>query len=279
MVSLEAWEGLLERLLQDEDTKDVAIEMQDGVLYAHACMLSASSDAMRGMLKHGRAATEKRLYWKEHSVEVGRFFLRLLYTGTVAEDEWTAIDDAPGGKFMCQEMPLRLLLGSLDIARVYQVPHLLHALTEALKDRLDDKNFGEICARAIELDITALRLHCLRYAEGSSSRGFLEGDRVRALRHITVQNADVPEGAIGTVNGTKVIEWDDIGSIGYGTDVELVKDMVQLLSSSESNRVREMYAAKDLPPEVMFELAALWGPCDGQLSSTKRRSFTLRRSL
>lgn len=278
-MSVEALEGLLERLLQDEDTKDVEIEMQDGALHAHSCMLSAGSDAMKGMLRHGIAATKKKLCWKDHTVEVGRFFLRLLYTGTVAEDEWGSSDDVANGKFICQETPLRLLLGGLSIAKVYQVPHLLHALTEALKDRLDDENFDEIYAGAIKLDITALRLHCLRYAEGSAMRDIVEGARVRALRHITVQNADVPEGSIGTVNSNRVIEWDDIGSIGYGTDVELVKDMVQLIFSPESNRVRDMYAAKELAPEVMFELAALWGPAEAQLSSSRRRSFKLRRSL
>jgi len=282
MVSVEALENLLESMLQDEDTKDVEIEMQDGRLFAHSCMLSAASEAMRATLKGADATTNKHLRWHEHTIEVGRFFIRLLYTGTVAEDEWISGDDAKSGKFICQETPLRLLLGGLSIAKQQLVPHLLHALTEALRDRLDDDNFDEICSGAIRLNITALRLHCIRYAEGSAMRDITEGDRVRALRHITVQNADVPEGSVGIVNGTKAIEWvntTELGSIGYETDVELVKGMVQLISSSESNRVKERYLAKELAPEVMFELASLWGSAEGPLSSSRRRSFTLRRSL
>lgn len=266
--------------MQDEDTKDVEIEMQDGKLYAHSCMLSVASESMRALLRSGDATVNKQLHWKDHTVEVGRFFMRLLYTGTVAEDEWSPGDDTKSGKFACQETPLRLLLGGLSIAKAQYVPHLLHALTEALRDRLDDENFDEICAGAIRLNITALRLHCLRYAEGSATREIVEGDRVRALRHITVQNADVAEGTIGIVNGAKAIEWiTELGSIGYETDVELVKGMVQLVSMSDPNRVKERYLAKELAPEVMFELGSLWGAAEGQLSSSRKRSFTLRRSL
>jgi len=255
MVSMEALEALLEKLLQDEETKDVDIEMEDGTLRAHACMLCAASDAMRGMLRHGLAADRPRLSWREHPVEVGRFFLRLLYTGTVNEEEWGSGDT----ECLSEETPLRLLLGGLAIAKMYQVPHLLHALTEALKRRLDDRTFNDVYSGAIKLDVTALRLHCLRYAEKSDAKDIVEGARVRALQHITVQNADVPEGSIGRVNANRVILWDDTGSIGYGTDVEMVKDMVQLEYSPQSNGVRDMFMSKDLAPEVMFELAALWG--------------------
>lgn len=263
MVAVEALEELLERLLQDEDTKDVDIEMQDATLRAHSCMLCAASEAMRGMLRHGTEGSKshKCLTWREHPAEVGRFFLRLLYTGTVAEEEWEAREVADGTS-SSSTTPLRLLLGALAISKMYQVPHLLHALVEALKSRLDDFSFDEIYASAIKMDITALRLHCLRYAEKADTREIIEGARVRSLRHITVQNADVPSGSVGTVNGNHVIEWDDTGSIGYGTDVELVRGMVQLISSPVTSRVREMYMNKGLAPEVMFELAALWGPAE-----------------
>jgi len=58
----------------------------------------------------------------------------------------------------------------------------------------------------------------------------------------------VPEGSIGRVNANRVILWDDTGSIGYGTDVEMVKDMVQLEYSPQSNGVRDMFMSKDLAP-------------------------------
>eukprot|EP00927_Polykrikos_kofoidii_P053617 TRINITY_DN48210_c0_g1_i1.p1 TRINITY_DN48210_c0_g1~~TRINITY_DN48210_c0_g1_i1.p1 ORF type:complete len:272 (+),score=56.15 TRINITY_DN48210_c0_g1_i1:124-939(+) len=271
MVAIEALEGVLEKLLQDDDTKDVEIQMQDGILRAHYCILSAASEAIKGMLRHGLAAKEgkKTLNWSDHSVEVGRFFMRLLYTGTIVEEEWGASDAHTEGR--SSETPLRLLLGALSISRVYQVPHLLHALVEALKARLNDETFDDVFAAAIKMDVIVLRLHCLRYAERSDSKEIIEGVRVRALRYITVQNADVPEGSIGTVNNNHVIEWDDTGSIGYGTDMELVRGMVELVSSPVSNRVREMYLAKELRPEVMFELAALWGPAAPAM--VRRRTF------
>merc|ERR1719469_1269486 len=133
------------------------------MLRAHSCMLCAASDAIRGMLRHGVALEDKKLFWREHPVEVGQFFLRLLYTGTVAEDEWRS--DASDSH--SSETPLRLLLGALSISKVYQVPHLLHALTEALKDRLDDTIFDEVYASAIQMDITVLRMTCLQYAQHS----------------------------------------------------------------------------------------------------------------
>jgi len=288
MVSLEALEELYERLLKDEDTKDVEIEMQDGNLFAHSCMLCASSDAMRGMLRHGNVAhsAQKQLCWREHTIEVGRFLLRLLYTGTVAEEEWegggvpetaVAVECAGGASAggaaaagISRQTPLRLLLGALSIAKVYQVPHLIHVLTEALKVRVDDESFDEICAGAIRMDVTALRMHCLRYAERCDAFDICEGARVRALRHITVQNADVPKESLGIVNSNNVIEWDDTGSIGYGTDVDLVKHMVELVSVPRTNRIREMYVSNELSPEVTFELAALWGPSETSRSSRRR---------
>lgn len=270
MVSVEALEQLFERLLNDDDTKDVEIEMQDGIIRAHSCILYAASDAVRGMLSHGVAATEKKLCWREHPLEVGRFFLRLLYTGTVAEEEWGQEGGKPQAT-MPEQTPLRLLMGALSIAKVYQVPHLIHALTEALKSRLDDDNFDDIYTNAIKMDITVLRLHCLRYAERSDDKEIVEGARVRALRHITVQNADVGVGSVGTVNSNYVIEWDDTGSIGYGTDVELVRDMVDLIACPKANGVRQKYEAKELSPEVMFDLAALWGP--PKPSTARRRTL------
>jgi len=262
MVSVETLEGVLERLLADDDTKDVEIRMKDGTVWAHANMLGANSDAIKGMLRHGMEANnpQKKLSWHEHPVEVGRFFLRLLYTGTVSEEEWAEGNECSGsdkcGSLSDREVPLRLLLGSLAIAKVYQVPHLLHALTESLRCRLHDGVFDDICSQAIKLDVTALRLHCLRYAEQPHSRELKEGTRVKALRLITVDCALVHEGVMGTVNSQNRVNWDN----RFITRADLVRDMVEIVSVPTSNRVYEMYQQKELSPEVLSELAALWGP-------------------
>lgn len=48
MVSAEAVVQLNERLLGDDESKDLEIEMSDGLLRAHSCILMAGSDAIRG---------------------------------------------------------------------------------------------------------------------------------------------------------------------------------------------------------------------------------------
>lgn len=312
MVSVEAMEGVFERLLADEETMDVEIEMLNGEVRAHANVLSANSEAIRGILRHSalgaksdEGIAQKRLSWREHSVEVGRFFLRLLYTGTVEDDEsWASAttyqepsaprsglsapalavrvagfsDDLPGptprpgltpaaGAVSSKErvVPLPLLLGSLAIATTYQVPHLVQAVTEALKRRIGDACFNEICATAIRLDVTALRLCCLRYAEEPPLE-FKEGARVRAKHSINVDCALVKEGAMGTVSPDAArINWD----CRFITRSSQVRDMIEVITNlNEPNAVHEMYTAKSLAPEVMSELAALWGCAE---SPSKRR--------
>jgi len=90
MVSAEKVVCLYEKLLKDDSTKDVEIEMSDGTLMAHSSILRAGGDAMEGLLTNGAAASSslKRLAWKEYTKTLGQFFLRLLYTGTVDAQEW-----------------------------------------------------------------------------------------------------------------------------------------------------------------------------------------------
>jgi len=258
---MEAMEDFYERLLADDQTKDVEIHMLDGTVRAHSAILCVASDAIRGMLSHGEAVagSAKQLSWREHSLEVGRFFLQLLYTGTVER-----VDG---------EVPLRVLLGSLGIAAVYLVPHLCHAVTEALKRRLSDNTFDEICAAAIKLDVTALRLHCLHHAQRDPKEVRLEdlrdGMSVRALRRITVEAARVPRGDVGKVvvdreevgeeaeNGPADvrIEWES----GYANSADRVLDALEAVRRQGDRTLRERYEAKELSPEVMSELAAIWG--------------------
>lgn len=271
MVSVEAMEGVFERLLADEETMDVEIEMLDGKMQAHANVLSANSEAIKGIFRHSvpsatttAGVARKKLSWREHSVEVGRFFLRLLYTGTVLEEE-TWLSTGEIGNTEEREVPLRLLLGAVAIATTYQVPHLVHALTEALKRRISDSSFNEICSAAIRLDVTALRLCCLRYAEEPPLE-FKEGARVRATRSINVDCALVKENSMGTVSpDSNRINWDS----RFITRASQVRDMVEVVTChNASNAVHEMYTTKTLSPEVMSELSALWGSVE---SPAKRR--------
>ena len=63
--------------------------MSNGTLRAHSCMLCVASDAIHGMLSHGAAATCKKLSWREYPIAVGRLLLGLLYTGGVADEDWS----------------------------------------------------------------------------------------------------------------------------------------------------------------------------------------------
>lgn len=339
MVSVEAMEDFYERLLADEQTKDVDIEMANGSIRAHSVLLSAASDAIRGILSHGDQPPKdalRRLSWREHTVEVGRFFLQLLYTGTVerfngstghtdgtgaacgalpsgGHDARTAEAGAVGagkqassrvarGKASgdgavaahsvccgahspstCGEVPLHLLLGGLGIASVYLIPHLCQALTEALKRRLSDSTFNEICSAAIRLDNTALRLYCLEYARRDPKEVRLEdlrdGMRVRASRRITVEAARVPQGDLGRVmldregdddsdeledgSDDVRIEWET----GYANSAERVLDAVEIVRQPGELTLRERYETKELSPEVLAELAGVWG----MMSPAKRR--------
>lgn len=265
----EALEDVLERLFTDEETKDVEIEFADGTLKAHTLILGAHSDAIKGILRHGPAP--KKLCWKDHHMEVGRFFLRLMYTGTVCEEDWsqgTSPSSSSTSKVhdsMSDEVPLRLLLGGLEIAKVYLVPHMLRALTEALKERLCVATYNEIFSMAVRLDITVLRLHCLQFAQpehrlGGGARGtdVRAGMRVMALVRITVNSANVPRGGFGTVSAAPAgglhVTWDN----GFVNMIEGVLDMIEVVGEPQENSIRRMFEAEELSPEVMAELAPLW---------------------
>jgi len=254
MVSLEAREAVYERLLCDDESKDVEIEMSDGKLLAHSSILGANSDAIRGMLRHGIAGQQKRLSWREHPMEVGQFMLRLLYTGTVAEQDLRRKDELSE-----PEVPLCMLLGALSITKMYQVPHLIQALTDALKLRLTEDNFNDILSTAIKLDITAIRLHCLRFAEGPP-RTLEDGARVRAIRLITADCAIVPVGTLGTVTKKERharIMWENRF---ITTHADHLIEAVEVVDSGPvKSRLHAMYQAKELSPEVLSELSPLWG--------------------
>eukprot|EP00929_Paragymnodinium_shiwhaense_P022443 TRINITY_DN14341_c0_g1_i2.p1 TRINITY_DN14341_c0_g1~~TRINITY_DN14341_c0_g1_i2.p1 ORF type:complete len:353 (-),score=17.50 TRINITY_DN14341_c0_g1_i2:35-1018(-) len=94
-----------ERVFDDDDTKDVEIEMSDGKLLAHSTILSVGSQALRGILKNAvQEGGLKRLTWKEHGQAVGRVLLRLLYTGTIDEKDWNGSATAN----TCDETPDQL---------------------------------------------------------------------------------------------------------------------------------------------------------------------------
>lgn len=282
MVSVDL-ETVLESLYLDDETKDVKIEMADGNLWAHANMLSAASEAIRGLLKHGSAQKRKCLTWKEHTLEVGRFFLRLLYTGTVVEEEWEGEQGGGGGPDSSKDapIPLHLLLGAMAISKVFQVPHLLKPLTDVAKRRISSQSFDQICANAIDLDLTELRRACLQYAEQHGKMDLPKGTRLRAERDIheadNADHADVPAGILGVVTFDESdddeleIHWDNgqLNSLECGLDMIKV-GMVKVVSGTV-DMLFDRYQRGELSPQVIFELAPLWGP--QKSTQVKRRKL------
>merc|ERR1712217_277677 len=64
-----------------------------------------------------------------------------------------------------RRVPLRLLIGSLRISKMYMFSNLLVDLIEALKRRVEKYSFDTICTAAIQNDVTPLRLQCLKRAD------------------------------------------------------------------------------------------------------------------
>lgn len=263
-------ESTLERLFADDETKDITIKMSDGTLKAHSCMLVAASDAIRGMLKHGIAATDKTLSWEEHSTEVGKFILRLIYTGTVVEESPATSVSAEQDKESKDDgvVALSTLLRGLQLATVMQLVDLIKPLCNAAEVRLAYDTFDDICSAAIKMDLTVLRFSCLQFA-----KDYIPIDaRVQALHHIKLEAADVPPGETGrcvrTGVGQVVITWDS----GYVNGLKAVRALIKLvpMETMEHAGLRARFERNELSPEVSFELTPLWG-CPPTLPKPKRR--------
>lgn len=264
-----------ERVLRDDETKDIEIEMSDGIIYAHSVVVCSSSDAIKGIVRHNGAS--KKLSWREYPMEVGNFLLRLLYTGTV--DEGVCVVDSANGGVEQDKVPLSILLGSFEIAMVYLISHLLPVLVQALQHRLAVDTFNSICTAAIKVDAMALRLYCLQYARSNPRKLRYEdlrsGMRVRALRLIDHEHADVPEGTMGTVEWGHG-DWLDIQwscHPSYTNGLQEVLGSIGIIGHATSGKtLRQMYDEEEFSPEVMSELATIWGQVR---PSMKRRTHRI----
>eukprot|EP00930_Biecheleria_cincta_P088386 TRINITY_DN77613_c0_g1_i1.p1 TRINITY_DN77613_c0_g1~~TRINITY_DN77613_c0_g1_i1.p1 ORF type:complete len:307 (+),score=47.15 TRINITY_DN77613_c0_g1_i1:62-982(+) len=306
MVEIQGVEGVYERLFLASGTKDVEIVMSDGSLWAHSIILSANSEAIDGMLKHGSASKEKKLHWDEHPMSVGRFVLRLMYTGTVDSSDWEKMDkDAESSNCSNnkgEEIPLELVLAGLAITKTYMIPHLLASFAKALEARLSTDTFNDICKCAVKYDVTSLRLSCLAAARGQNSKD--------PATLVTVTGCGVPEfngeyvpdgekngktrykinnGSNKTINLWRT-SWylsEDYAGSCYEKQAEDSSSCVPprglwtvakkgvppapTISTSAAATVNTLYIENKLAPEVMSELASLFGTPEPQ----KKRRRTL----
>eukprot|EP00928_Gymnodinium_smaydae_P014184 TRINITY_DN15156_c0_g1_i2.p1 TRINITY_DN15156_c0_g1~~TRINITY_DN15156_c0_g1_i2.p1 ORF type:complete len:287 (-),score=18.24 TRINITY_DN15156_c0_g1_i2:261-1073(-) len=256
MVSIEAVENFYERLLADDSTKDVSIQMSDGTVQAHSCILAIGSEAIRGMLFQGAAAntSPKRLSWEEHPSRTGKFFIRLLYTGTLAEEEWSVEEESLCVNAACtqksMEVPLELLLGGVGLAKMYLFLHLLEPLTTALSDRLHPTTFNSICKCAIKFDITSLRLRCVEYARDEFQKVQVPWKRIMSK---------IYEGC----NPAKVAYVDELLKQYAGKEMQLLliickKYKVSIPDLTEyTSQLRRMMDGGELAPEVRSEMASI----------------------
>jgi len=299
--------SLYERILADDETKDVDIEMSDGMLRAHSLVLCASSDAIKGMLRSGFMAGEsqKKLSWREQDLETGRFFLRILYTGSFSEEdshsskrpkEATTADDKQ------REIPLDMLVGAFSIAKMYLVTPLLGELVHALKRRLSIKTFDFICAAAIKFDSTPLRFHCVEYAKNSGQTliwsggdAQLEGNAATGnglvgFNRIDAMGVDRRETLVGFTIGTQIslsirgqkyqgsVKKEPCenshGEICFKTTAGYPDNIhdgtSKIIIPHGQDDIFNMFRAGTLSPQVQSELTGLW---DEQPTKRRRREL------
>ena len=85
-----------------------------------------------------------------------------LQDGLVSSEQ--ARSSVPAGRLgrlqNLSDAPITLLVGSMALAKMYMIHHILQVVIETLKCRLSPHSFDEICTAAIERDVTVLRLLC-----------------------------------------------------------------------------------------------------------------------
>lgn len=93
-------------------------------------------------------------------------------SGTWTHDKTVGIWGSPGkhpvSVAKIDNPPLNLLLSALGFAKKYLVEYMVRWLMEATWDRLNTSSFEQILSTAIHLDMSPLRMRCLRFAENSS---------------------------------------------------------------------------------------------------------------
>jgi hypothetical protein len=117
-------------------------------------------------------------------------------TGAWTHDKGVGIWGSPGNMPVIvtkiSDPPLAMLLVALEFAKKYIIEYMVRWLTEAVQTRLEDRTFEQILATAIQLDISPLRLQCIRFAENSAKVRAMYDAGDFAQPHITELQAIWP---------------------------------------------------------------------------------------
>ncbi|CAJ1435220.1 unnamed protein product [Effrenium voratum] len=149
----EAVVEMWERLCADEDSADVQLEVveketEPQTLRAHGSVLLTASPVLKALLlapmKEGRT---RNIRVEGVTVESTKLFLQLMYTGVTE-----------------LEVRASVLLGVLDLAHRWQVPHLVHMAERSLVEMVGLETLGELCEAGVLKQLPKLRSACRCFA-------------------------------------------------------------------------------------------------------------------
>lgn len=92
---------------------------------------------------------------------------------TPPQHPWRVAQHAPGATAVPaqqpqQHPPLDILFGCASISKRFEMPGLVSLMLDKLKALVTAQNFNSVMRSAVALDLSPLKLHCVRFAESSS---------------------------------------------------------------------------------------------------------------
>eukprot|EP00929_Paragymnodinium_shiwhaense_P090467 TRINITY_DN50661_c0_g1_i1.p1 TRINITY_DN50661_c0_g1~~TRINITY_DN50661_c0_g1_i1.p1 ORF type:complete len:256 (-),score=27.78 TRINITY_DN50661_c0_g1_i1:232-945(-) len=188
---VEYWEGLL----ADDSAKDVELICQDGSVWAHSLLLRSMSQVLQRMLDSGMVeGRTRKVSMPSFLTAQVQLVIRFVCTGHIHPDELPRLvvkeeaadsddlpadsDDVPeparlglgqrSSKPAPPQVPWNILSGAMAFAKQYDMQGLLQVLLKRATERVSEISFDDVMLSAIKLDISPLKMACLKFAEKSS---------------------------------------------------------------------------------------------------------------
>ncbi|XP_065203302.1 speckle-type POZ protein B-like [Planococcus citri] len=139
----------LEKLLDDEESSDLMINVNGKDYPAHKTILAARSPVFKAMLKHDVAETQQnRIEIKDIDENIFKELLRYIYTGRVENLKDTALE---------------LLL----VAEKYDLEHLKNMCVSALSVLLSEKTAVKILILSDLINVECLKTRAIEYVKAN----------------------------------------------------------------------------------------------------------------